>query len=350
VATHRVPLHRPAVGADDPQLPVRAGEAHRGAGHRQVRPELLGLEERAVGQVLPGDAHREAEVVLDARARSGLAARRAGLEHQHVEPLGGRVDRGGQPGRPRAHHHEVVHVPVLGRAIEAERGGHLRVARVAHGPVAAPAHHHRDLRGADPEVLEQRVHLAVALHVQVDVGMAVAHQERLEPQGVRRVAGADQHRPTESVGDEVGAPQGEGAQEQLAQLRVGLHDVPEVGEIDLEQRGRVEGLRLDQAVSARHHVHLAQELPGPVDGDPLLAHPRQRRDLHAAFQQHVERALGHAALVDGLGRREAARAAERAQPLELRGGEPREHRLVALRRPGHAARRVPSGSSPGGVC
>ena len=64
--------------------------------------ELLRLHERAAGQRLPRDSGREAEVVLDARARAGLAAERAAVEHDDAEALRGRVDRGGEARRPRA--------------------------------------------------------------------------------------------------------------------------------------------------------------------------------------------------------------------------------------------------------
>src|SRR5207249_8632872 len=62
-----------------------APEPRRRTGHRELRPELLGLNESLAGELLTRNAGREAQVVLDARARAGLPARRAGLDHQHVE-------------------------------------------------------------------------------------------------------------------------------------------------------------------------------------------------------------------------------------------------------------------------
>ena len=64
------------------------------------------------------------------------------------------------------------------------------------------------------------------------------------------------------------APQGEGAQEQLAQLGVGLHDVPEVRQVDLEQLARLHRACADQALPPRDHVHLAGELD-PVGEIPI---------------------------------------------------------------------------------
>ncbi len=150
----RVAQHRPAVRARDPKLPLRAGQAHGHPGHRQVRAELLGLEEGAARQVLAGDAHGEPEVVLDAGARTRLAAGGAGLQHQHVEPFRGRVDRCGQTGGPRAHDDDVVHVRVVELRIEAERSRDLRVARIAQRPVTVLADQDRDLVEADLEAPE----------------------------------------------------------------------------------------------------------------------------------------------------------------------------------------------------
>ena len=216
-------------------------------------------------------------------------------------------------------------MPFVEVDVEAERGRHLRIARIAHRPVPVLTHQHRDVADADLEVLEQCVHARVAVDVEVDVRMPVAHQEGLEAQGIRRVARPDQHEAAHGIGDQVRAAEHEGAQEQLAQLGVGLHDVPEVRQVDLEQLGRAQRARADQAVPPGDHVHLPGELPGLVDGDPLLSRAGRARDLDASFQQHVERALGRAALVDHLARREPAPPPDREQARDLRRGELREH-------------------------
>ena len=56
----------------------------------------------------PGEAHREAQVVLDPRALAGLAAGGLALDQRRPQPLRGAVDRGRQAGRPAADDHEVV--------------------------------------------------------------------------------------------------------------------------------------------------------------------------------------------------------------------------------------------------
>src|SRR5439155_1751146 len=47
-----------------------APEPRRRTGHRELRPELLGLNESLAGELLTRNAGREAQVLLDARART----------------------------------------------------------------------------------------------------------------------------------------------------------------------------------------------------------------------------------------------------------------------------------------
>jgi hypothetical protein len=69
--------------------------------------ELACLGHRAAGQLRAADARGEAEVVLDSSGRPGLAAERGALHDERVEPFGGAVDRGREPGRAGAHDQEV---------------------------------------------------------------------------------------------------------------------------------------------------------------------------------------------------------------------------------------------------
>src|SRR6185369_6069641 len=69
----------------------------RATDHR-LRAELLRLREGTRGELLPGDAGGEAEVVLDPHAGSRLAPGSAGLDEQHIEPFRGSVDRDTQAG------------------------------------------------------------------------------------------------------------------------------------------------------------------------------------------------------------------------------------------------------------
>src|SRR5262249_60629528 len=86
-----------------------AEEARRRTRHGELGPELLGLYEGPAGQLLPGHAGREAEVVLDARARSGLAAGRARFQDEGVEALGCGVHRRRESRGSRSDDDDVAH-------------------------------------------------------------------------------------------------------------------------------------------------------------------------------------------------------------------------------------------------
>src|SRR6266511_2749362 len=66
------------------------------------------LPPRTSRQVVSGDARGEAEVVLDTGTRAGLSAERPGVEDDHGEPLGGRIDRRGEPRRTGTDDGDVV--------------------------------------------------------------------------------------------------------------------------------------------------------------------------------------------------------------------------------------------------
>ena len=61
-------------------------------------------------QIRSGDAGGKAEVVLDLRARSGLAARRLRLNHQRAQPFAGSIHGCRQAGGASAHHYDVIEI------------------------------------------------------------------------------------------------------------------------------------------------------------------------------------------------------------------------------------------------
>ena len=84
----------PVVEVDAQHALRPVGELDRAMEARQHGIEAPRLERRLAGQVAAGDPDREAEVVLDARARPGLAAGRPGLRHERPQALRAAVDRG----------------------------------------------------------------------------------------------------------------------------------------------------------------------------------------------------------------------------------------------------------------
>jgi len=92
-------LHDVAVRAWlDSQRAVRRGGA---------RLELAGLGHGTACELPAADAGREAEVVLDAPRRAGLAPQGRALDHERIEALRGAVDRRAQAGGAGADHDEV---------------------------------------------------------------------------------------------------------------------------------------------------------------------------------------------------------------------------------------------------
>ena len=107
-----------------------------------------------------------------------------GLQDEHVEPLRGRVDRGGEAGGPGADDDHVVHVPVVVRRVEPEAAATsatvgFRSAR----SVAADQHGH--VVEAELEAGRAAPARPGPLDVEVGVGDAVARQELLQAQRVR---------------------------------------------------------------------------------------------------------------------------------------------------------------------
>src|SRR5262249_46548133 len=87
---------------------VVEAEAERGGGEGEASPELVGLEQGALGEIRPRDPRGKTEVVLDAHAPTRLAARRHAIEGHGVETLGSPVYGGRETRGPRADHHQVV--------------------------------------------------------------------------------------------------------------------------------------------------------------------------------------------------------------------------------------------------
>ena len=99
-------------------------------GHEDLGAEPARLLQRSARQLVARHARREAEVVLDARGRAGLAAGRLALDDDRAQALRCAVDGRGQAGRAGAHDHRVV-LRGGGLGAEAEQLGHPAQRAVA---------------------------------------------------------------------------------------------------------------------------------------------------------------------------------------------------------------------------
>jgi hypothetical protein len=230
----------------------------------------------------PGQAGREAEVVLDAAARAGLAPRSLPLDEDRAQPLGAAVDGGREAGRPRTHDGEVVE----GRAragLEAHVFGHLRERG---GQERRPVRHHDhgEARGR-VEAARDVPALLRGFHVEELVGDLVACQELFYVVGAGGPAVAHDLE-TGIAGPEPGLP----VLEQVVEHRVeallgripGLEQVVvHLGAVDGGDRrvrfsvGREQHpLRGREALTGlgeqRHPVHLGHALVGQDEGEGLV--------------------------------------------------------------------------------
>ena len=81
----------------------------------------------------------KAEVVLDPPGGAGLSAEHGALDHERVEPLGGPVHRGSEPGGPAADDQQVHLLALRELEADAERAQQGAVAGVLHhGPAGEP--------------------------------------------------------------------------------------------------------------------------------------------------------------------------------------------------------------------
>ena len=113
-----------------------ASQPHRRPRDHELSAELLRLDEGVAREEMPRDSRGEPEIVLDAGARAGLAARRVRLDDEHVEALGGRVDGGREAGGTGPDDDEVAD-DLLVHLVQAEAIPDLVDGRLLEDPLAA---------------------------------------------------------------------------------------------------------------------------------------------------------------------------------------------------------------------
>src|SRR5439155_674995 len=114
------------------------------------RAELLRLIVRARRQLLPRDAERKAEVILDLGARAGLTTRCVGFDDHDIQPFRCRVHRRPESRGTGADDHHVPDFGAIERGVQAEAVGELLHGRILEHEAAA-ANHDRDVGGREME-------------------------------------------------------------------------------------------------------------------------------------------------------------------------------------------------------
>ena len=287
------------------------------------------LRQRPAGERLTGDSRGKTQVILDSRARSGLAAGRDRLQHAHVQPLRGRIDRRAQPGRPRPDDHQIMNPRVVEQRIDAERFSDCGVAWIPEDLVAA-ADDDGNVLEPDMKSVEQRLHLGVALDLEVGVGVAIAGEKLPQPQRVGRMARPEKHHVGVFIGYQCNPTQDERAHEQLAQLRVGLHDLPQFVGVECGYGAALADANARQGNTAFQGTHLAAEVAGGQQVDRFPADRGVQENLETAGQYDEYVAGARSQLQQNLTRAGLDAPAVRLEPRHLRRCELREHLLAAL--------------------
>ena len=305
-----------SLAAVDPERPHR----HR---HGDPRAEPLRLQQRVPRELGTRDSGGEAEIVLDPRAGTGLATGRERVRREHVEPLGGGVHRGGEPGRAGAHHHQVVDVIVFQREREAGALGELGVRGLA-CPVAVAADHDRRGRWGHVELAQQRVGLLVGLEVDPAERDGVSEGEVAQPVRIGREARADDLDHRETLTQEQLAAHEERLEDLLADIGQLVHRAPELGGVHLQHAAVLGHAGVHDGRAAGEHVDVTGELAGSVHRDDARLAVGLLQDLDAAVEDDVEAEIAVAGLEEVLAAADAAGVAaggERGQLLGLERGE-----------------------------
>ena len=289
---------------------------HLGRDH-DLGAEFLRLHERASGQRLAGNAGRKSEIVLDPRAGAGLAAIGAGIQDDHRQALGSRIDRGREPGGPAADDGDVVDLCAVQSRDHAERAGKLGDRRVAQHR-AVRADHQRQLRVSRPVFDDQLTRLRIDLGIEHVMRLAVATEKGLQADDVVRCRRADQDRAAGAGLDQADAAQDQRPHDALAELRLG-HQQPAQGlGLDHERLDIAFGVAVDQGRASGQRPDLGQELPGTlIDDRRDVAEAVALGDGHMAADDDEHAAADVAGLEQALAVAVAADRSEPSQPLDF---------------------------------
>ena len=314
----RIALLRPA-----------AVQAQRLGGDQHARAEFLRLRIGSARKRLARDAGREAEIVLDARARARLPAEGARVDDEHGEPFGGRVDRGRESRRARADDGDVVHALRIGGIQHADAARELVLCGISqHRSVGAGDERH--VLGPRRVALDEAVRVRVVGGIEDQVRNAVAGEKTPQPRHVRGRGRTDQHRAACAHLDQADAAQDQRAHDLLAEIGFGDQQRAQLLRDDEERLDRAGRDAVRERAPARELPDFARESSGGELGDeqivpvPVAAGDAQRAREH---DEHARASLP--GLEQTLAVRVAARRAEAAQARDLLVREDREHLRAA---------------------
>ena len=210
-----------------------------------LRPELLRLRVRAGRELLSGNSGRKAEIILDLRARSRLARLGSSPRPSRRQALRTRRRRLRPARGPGADDGDITNVRLVDGVVESETASNLAVGGIAQDDRPA-ANQHRHIVHAHMEPVEQFLNAGVAIEVDVGVGMPVSRQEFLDTQRAGRMHRSDEHDVADAVGNQVDSAEDERPDENVAELRVGLHERQQLVAADFDDFSLFDGTKSDK--------------------------------------------------------------------------------------------------------
>ena len=311
------------VEVDPDQALGPVGELHRAVVAGERRVEAARLQRRFRGQLAAADPGREAEVVLDPRARPGLAARRPGLDHQRPQSLRAAVDRRRQSGRPGAEDDQVEALAVdLGAQAQLTRD--LRRRGVAHhGP---RVEEDRRFLARDLQPLEHLVGLGIGVDVVPVDREEVAFEQVAHFEGAARALRRDQPQHPVALFFVPGAPRLQRAEDLFAELGPAGDHLAQLLPLEDERFGLLGGDRGADRRLAGEGGDVADVGARRGGGDVDVLARLAVDELDPPAQQDEERRVADGVLVEDVALLEGAAFAtlllhHLLQPLELALGE-----------------------------
>src|ERR1041385_4090943 len=166
--------------------------------------------------------------------------------------------------------------------------------------------------------LKPRQSAMVAFDGDVGVGMGVAGEKPADLQRPRRERGAEDDDVAEAALEERHAAKDERAHEDLAELRVGLHETEKLVTFELDDLAGGRRTKRDQAAAAGQQIQLAAELTRPMGGDELLAVAAGAHDFELTVGDDDERKVQLAFLDQDVAAPECASPPLDGDPGDLR--------------------------------
>ena len=207
---------------------------------------MPGDSSRHQGQA--ADAGRKAQIVFDARRRTGLTAERVAIQREHRQTLGSRIHRGGETRRAGADDDHVINLVRVDRFDEPDATREFDVAGIAQ-QFSVGTENDRQFARGDLKALDQRSRTWIGLWIEPLVRMPVAGEEPFEAKNIAVIGAADDHRPAGTPLEQADTAQDQGAHDALAQLGLFDHQIAQPLRRNDERVYRFRGKGVDQGRS-----------------------------------------------------------------------------------------------------